>query len=310
MFGYFLILLASVFFCIQNITVRILFAEQMMLGIGSTGGFLEPTLQNSFLLLLFRMTLTFPLMVVLAHFLYPRTWQDLRKLLTIAHRPALFYALAGGVLMFSYLALLYVAIGLIATGVALTLFFTSPVFTALFSWRFFGQRPSLLQWSVIGCVLLGSGLTVPSTQWSGDGSYWGVILGIGAGIAYSLYTVNAQKSFEHVHPVVYTWMSFAITLLITAVCLLVWPLKNTATLEWGPIYAWSLVSGFVTFVGHVLYNSGIRYIGATNAAMIGTTNPALTVVGAWAIIQEALSIRQLIGVSIVILSVALLSRLS
>ena len=38
--------------------------------------------------------------------------------------------------MFLYLALLYVAIGQIATGIALTLFFTFPVFTALFSWIF------------------------------------------------------------------------------------------------------------------------------------------------------------------------------
>ncbi|MEO1298147.1 MAG: DMT family transporter, partial [Cyanobacteria bacterium J06636_16] len=133
---------------------------------------------------------------------------------------------------------------------------------------------------------------------------------VAAGIAYALYTVNAQKSFAFIHPVTYTWMSFAVTLLIAALCLLAWPLQEATTLAWGPICVWSLVSGLVTFVGHVLYNSGIQYIGATNAAMVGTANPAFTVVVAWAAIQEMLGIVQLVGVGIVIASVAFLSRLS
>lgn len=308
--GYLLILFSSIFFCIQNVTVRLLFAEQALLGVGVTGGFLTPTLQNSFLLLLLRMLLAAPLMAVLATRIYPATWQDLAKLGDRAQRQALLHVLLGGGLMFAYLGLLYVAIGLIATGIAMTLFFTFPVFTALFSWRFFGHRPSAALWGVMGCVLLGGMLTVPRVQWSGGGSYWGIVFGIGAGIAYALYTVNAQKSFDYVHPVLYTWVSFAMTLVLSALCLLVWPTPMAANLDWGPIWFWSLISGFVTFVGHVLYNSGIRLIGATAAGMIGSANPAFTVLLAWIVIQETLSIVQVLGVVMVTLSVAALSRFS
>ncbi|NER81051.1 MAG: EamA family transporter [Leptolyngbya sp. SIO1D8] len=310
MLGYVLVLLASVFFCIQNVVVRILFAEQPLVGIGVTGGFLEPTLQNSFLLLLLRMLLAVPLMAMLATRLYPATWQDLRKLLSHEQRRALFHALAGGLLMFSYLALLYVSIGLIATGVALTLFFTFPVFTALFSWRFFGHRPSGTRWGIMGGVLLGSVLTVPQNQWIGDSNHWGIVLGVAAGIAYALYTVNAQKSFEYIQPVLYTWISFAITLLLSVLCLLIWPQTTSTDLAWGPIWLGSLISGFVTFAGHVLYNSGIKLIGATSSAMIGAANPAFTVVLAWLAIQETLSGMQVFGVAVVTLSVASLSRFS
>ena len=309
MLGYILVLLASVFFCIQNVVVRILFAEQTLVGIGTTGGFLTPTLQNSFLLLLLRMVLAVPLMAVLANRLYPKTWNDLRKLTVPSQRRALLHALAGGGLMFSYLALLYISIGLIAVGIALTLFFTFPVFTALCSWRFFGHRPSRVSWGVMGCVLLGSALTVPQEQWTGSNNYWGVMLGIAAGIAYALYTVNAQKSFDYLHPIPYTWISFAITMLLSALCLLIWPPLNSGNLAWGLIWLGSLISGFVTFAGHVLYNSGIRLIGATSSAMIGAANPAFTVVLAWIAIRETLSAMQLFGVSIVTLSVASLSRI-
>ena len=310
MLGYLLVLLSSAFFCVQNVVVRILFAEQMLIGVGITGGFLAPTLQNSFLLLLLRMVLAVPLMALMATRIHPQTWQDLRKLATVSQRRALFHALVGGGLMFSYLALLYIAIGLIATGIALTLFFTFPVFTALFSWRFFGHRPTTARWGVMSCVLLGSALTVPHDQWIGGGNYWGVVFGVAAGVAYALYTVNAQKSFDYLHPVPYTWVSFAITLLLSALCLLVWPPMSELNLAWGPIWIWSLVSGFVTFVGHVLYNSGIRLVGATASAMIGAANPAFTVVLAWFAIQETLGVVQVLGVSLVTLSVVSLSRLS
>jgi drug/metabolite transporter (DMT)-like permease len=55
-------------------------------------------------------------------------------------------------------------------------------------------------------------------------------------------------------------------------------------------------------------NFGIRLIGATSASMIGASNPALTVILAWLTIQETLKGLQLVGVVIVTLSVALLSR--
>lgn len=308
MLGFVLVLLSSIFFCIQNVVVRILFAEQMLLGVGPTGGFLMPTLHNSFLLLLLRMVLAVPLMGLLASRLHPSIWQDIQRLSQPAQRRPLFHALAGGGLMFAYLALLYVSIGLIATAIALTLFFTFPIFTALLSWRFLGQRPSLMRWGIIGCILLGSVLTIPAEQWQGDGDLAGVILGIASGIAYATYTVNAQKSFDYLHPLTYTWLSFAITLLLSMVCLLVWPLRDTAGLAWTPIWIGSLVSGIVTFAGHVLYNSGIKHIGATTAAMIGSANPALTVVLAWIAIRETLNGIQLFGVGIVTASVAALGR--
>lgn len=210
--------------------------------------------------------------------------------------------------MFAYLALLYVSIGLIATAIALTLFFTFPLFTALLSWRFFGQKPSAIRWGIMACILVGSALTIPAEQWSGGGSLWGVFLGVASGVAYALYTVNAQKSFDYLHPLTYTWVSFALTLLFSIIFLLVWPGENPPGLQWGPIWIGSLISGIVTFAGHVLYNSGIKYIGATSAAMIGSANPALTVVLAWVTIRETLNAIQLFGVGIVTVSVSSLSR--
>ncbi|MEW6492581.1 MAG: EamA family transporter [Cyanobacteriota bacterium] len=308
MLGFLIVLLASVFFCFQNVIVRVLFNEHTILGLFHTGGFVTPTLQNSFLLMFMRMLLVVPLMAFLAPKLYPPTWKDIRQLRNLEQRPLLLQAVGCGLLMFLYLALLYVSIGVIPTGIAMTLFFTYPVFTALFSWRLFGSRPTLFRWSVMGLVLLGSSLTMPHSHTMTDGhSLIGVIMGIASGIAYALYTVIAQKSFETLHPVPFTWISFATTLVLSAASLLIGNVHD-AQVAWVPLWIGGLLSAIVTFAGHLMNNFGIRLIGATSASMIGASNPALTVILAWFMIQEKLNNLQLVGVVIVTLSVALLSQ--
>jgi len=306
--GFLIVLLASFFFCFQNVIVRVLFNEQTLLGVFHTGGFVAPTLPNSFLLLFMRMVLVVPLMAVLAGRLYPSTWKDIGQLREPEQRPRLLRAIAGGMLMFLYLALLYVSMGLIPVGIAITLFFSYPVFTALFSWRWFGDRPTLFRWSVMGLVLLGSALTLPHVDPSASHtSVIGIITGVASGVAYALYTVVAQKSFETLHPVPFTWLSFLTALVLSGVSLLFWH-EHGASLPWLPLWIGGLLSAIVTFAGHLLNNFGIRLIGATSASMIGASNPALTVVLAWLTIQETLNGLQIAGVVMVTLSVALLGR--
>jgi drug/metabolite transporter (DMT)-like permease len=160
----------------------------------------------------------------------------------------------------------------------------------------------------MGLVLLGSFLTMPhSSTATTSNSLIGIITGITSGIAYALYTVIAQKSFETLHPVPFTWISFATTLLLSTGSLLIWNLHD-AQLAWLPLWIGGLLSAIVTFAGHLMNNFGIRLIGATSASMIGASNPALTVILAWLTIQETLQGLQLLGVVLVTLSVALLSR--
>ncbi len=255
-----------------------------------------------------RMLLVVPLMAFLAPKLYPPTWKDIKQLRNLEQRPLLLQSVGCGFLMFLYLALIYISIGIIPTGIAMTLFFTYPVFTALFSWRLFGNQPTVFRWSVMGLVLLGSFLTMPQADRMTDShSLIGAIAGITSGITYALYTVVAQKSFERLHPVPFTWISFATTLVLSAASLLIWNVHDVQ-LAWVALWIGSLLSAIATFAGHLLNNFGIRLIGATSASMIGATNPALTVILAWLTIQETLKGLQLVGVVIVTLSVAMLSR--
>jgi drug/metabolite transporter (DMT)-like permease len=305
--GFSLVLLSAFLFCFQNVIVRILFSEQIVFGLLPTGGFVTPTLQHSFLLMFMRMLIGVPLMAILAPRLYPPIWQDIAQLRQPEQRPVLAGAAVCGSLMFLYLMLLYVSIGMIPTGIALTLFFTYPAFTTLLAWRWFNSRPTLFRWGIMAMILLGSFLTMPQTGLVDGGNYWlGALFGITSGIAYAFYTVIAQKSFEQLHPMPFTWISFATTLLLSAMSLVVWQLQDSQ-IPWTPLWIGGFLSALVTFSGHLINNFGIRLVGASTASMVGATNPALTVVLAWLTIQETLNGLQILGVATVTLSVALLS---
>lgn len=305
MLGYVLILLATICFGAQNLITRVLFVPSDLLSLVEVGGFVTPTLPNSFLLMFMRTVLGVPLMAVLLPPVYPPMWTDLRRLGTADYRRELYLALAGGILMFSYLALLYVSVGRIAAGIALTLFFTFPVYTALLDWYWFGHRPSTSRWAILVLILVGSGLTVPMTG-AAIASWLGIFFGLASGVVYAFYTVAAQKAFETFHPVPFTTVSFAVTLVLSAGSLLLWP-GDLAGLLWPALWMGGLLSAIATLTGHVLNNLGIRVVGATAASMLGAANPALTAVLAWGILQEQLSLVQGLGVLLVTLSVGLLS---
>ncbi|MBN3957967.1 DMT family transporter [Nostoc sp. NMS8] len=308
MLGILTVLLSSFVLTFHNVTVRVLFSEHLVLGLFLLGGYVKPDLQNSFLLMFMRMLLVVPLMASLSFKLYPSAWTELQDLLTRKRRDVLIQALGCGVLMFVYIASLYIAIGLIPTGIALTLFFTYPVFTALLSWRFFGDRPTLFRWLVMAIILVGSALTIPqsSATYSSHTIAIGIFASFGAGIVYAFYCIIAQKCLEKFHPIPFTWISFACTLLLSGISLLFWPAKS-AQLDWTPLWIGSIFSGLVSFLGHTLNNVGIRMVGASTASIIGSSSPALTALVAWISINETLNVIQSTGIGVVTLGIALLS---
>ncbi|MCC5639351.1 DMT family transporter [Nostoc sp. CHAB 5844] len=308
MLGILTVLLSSFVLAFHNVTVRVLFSEHLVLGLFLVGGYVKPDLQNSFLLMFMRMLLVVPLMASLAFKLYPSALKELQDLFKHNRTDVLSQAFGCGVLMFVSVALLYIAIGLIPTGIAVTLFFSYPVFTALLAWKFFGDRPTLFRWLVMGIILVGSVLTIPpsSTIYSSSVITLGIIASVGAGIVYAFYCVIAQKCLEKFHPVPFTWISFTSTLVLSGVNLLLWPIPSTQ-LDWTPMWIGSIFSGVVSFAGHTLNNLGIRMISATKASIIGASSPALTALVAWATISETLTVIQSLGIGIVTLGIALLS---
>lgn len=141
MLGILTVILSAFILTLHNLTVRVLFSEHLILGLFLVGGYVKPDLPNSFLLIFMRMLVVVPAFAFIIFKLYPSVWNELKELFRREKRDVFVQAIGCGVLMFIYIAILYLAIGLIPTGIAITLFFTYPIFTSLLYWKFFWPSP-------------------------------------------------------------------------------------------------------------------------------------------------------------------------
>jgi drug/metabolite transporter (DMT)-like permease len=306
--GFWIVVLGSFCLALQNVVVRVIFAESSLLGQITWGGLLPPTLGHSLLVLQLRSLLILPAMVLLSYRLYPTTTQSLKHLWQPSQRSTLGLALFGSSALYAALALLFIALASIPAGVATVLFFIHPVITGVLAWGVLGQRPSRLRLLVTLGVLLGCGLVVPSFAGGGGGAVGlGVAAALGASVAYATQSVVAQVCFRHIHPVPYTLINFAVMALLSTLSLGFVHLEVPPG-QWMPLGLLSLVSAGLTLLGQLLYNIGIHLVRAASMAIVAVSNPVFTVALGWLVLQESLQLRQLAGIVLVVVSIVTLSQ--
>ena len=136
--GFLLIFLYSLALSLYNVVMSMISNPSKIFGLGSIGGIISNSVGNSLLILFLRMCIVVPLMGIIANFLYPKTWKDIRKL-TIAQDAQLWLkAIGSGFFLFLSQVLIYIAFGSSLTpGVVITIFFIFPIVTVLLSWPIF-----------------------------------------------------------------------------------------------------------------------------------------------------------------------------
>ena len=227
--GLVLVLVSTAALSIHNVVVRIIGRESVILGwLGGgikLGGFIHLSLGNSLLILWLRMLVVLPLMVPVAMFLYPPVWRDLKKFLTARDRRPLFNVVGSGMFLFLSQVLIYIAIGQIGAGPAVTILFMYPIVTVPLAWFLFGDRPTPLRWIVMFTILLGviftalPGITATGSNLLGGGA----LIAIGAGIAFAFYLICMQLGFKKLHPIPVTLIQFSTIFVLSSVILTFFP---------------------------------------------------------------------------------------
>jgi drug/metabolite transporter (DMT)-like permease len=71
-----------------------------------------------------------------------------------------------------------------------------------------------------------------------------------------------------------------------------------------PVYIWSALMAVLSTALPIYWLSlGIQRLGAAQAAAVGTLGPVLTVIAAWALLGESLSLMQVAGLALVMLGI-------
>jgi drug/metabolite transporter (DMT)-like permease len=199
---------------------------------------------------------------------------------------------------FSYLsAIKYASAGLVAL-----LLYLYPMFVFILSVIVLRERLTWIKIAALILALIGTALTVDPA----GGQLQGILLAICAALIYSVYIIVGTNVMKHVSAVQSSVVIFAsagavygILMAINGVHL---PSTNTG---------WINITGIVlvaTVIPVTTFLAGLERIGPTNAAMLSTLEPVVTVLLAAWIFDERLKAIVMLGGGLILVAVILLTR--
>jgi drug/metabolite transporter (DMT)-like permease len=252
------------------------------------------------------------LMPFLATLFYPSVWSDLKRFINGNDTVLKWKVLGSAFFLFLSQVLIYIAIGNVTPGIAITIFFIYPIVTVLGAWTLFGDRPSYLRLLAMGGIVLGLVIAGSPALGKGMGSFGNPALGIaaalGSGITFAGYVLLTQMAAGKLHPVPFSLVNFAAIFVFTALSLWVpLPAQLAPQIDanvWTGLIIGGVILGVLTLFSYLLNNFAIRFAGAALASVIGTLGPALTGLFGLFLIGENLQSIQWFGMAVVTLSVA------
>jgi drug/metabolite transporter (DMT)-like permease len=211
-------------------------------------------------------------------------------------------------------SLYFFAIEKLPVGVALLFEFTAPIMVALW-FRFVLKEP--VRDRVFAALLLALiGLAMVAQVWQGFSlDAIGVAAALAAAMALALYYLLGERLVEDRDPVSLTMWGFAVAAAFWAVVAPWWTFPwdtlgfSTPFGENGPVVgAWGLVAYMVvlgTVVPFALVLQSLRHLRATQASVVGMTEPVIAAGIAFVFLGEALTPLQMVGGAVVLLGVLL-----
>lgn len=208
--------------------------------------------------------------------------------------------------VFDFLGLQYISAGL-----ERLILFTYPTLTLLFSMALMRRMASGRELGALTLCYLGIGAAFwhdlefaadPATVWLGSG------LVFASALCYAIYLTGSAQlvgrlgtaRFSALATLVSTAAVFGHFLALQPVGKLVQPL---------PVYGYALAMGvFSTALPVFAQSAALRRLGSARVALISMLGPLATIFFAGWLLDEALSMYQLIGAALVIVGVALVSR--
>jgi drug/metabolite transporter (DMT)-like permease len=199
---------------------------------------------------------------------------------------------------FSYLtAIQYASAGLVAL-----LLYLYPMFVFVLSVIVLRERVTWIKVAALLLALTGTALTVGPA----GGQLQGVLLAICAALIYSVYIIVGTNVMKHVSPVQSSTVIFASAGVVYG-----------AFMAGNGAYLPATGSGWLAIVGIVLiatvipvvaFLAGLERIGPTNAAMLSTLEPVVTVLLAAWFFAERMNPVVMLGGGLILVAVILLTR--
>ncbi|PKL17401.1 MAG: EamA family transporter [Spirochaetae bacterium HGW-Spirochaetae-5] len=214
------------------------------------------------------------------------------------------YFLATGILSMVFFNWCYfTAINEISLSIAVVLLYTAPAFVIVISRFVFKEK--ITPYKVLALILTAVGSCLTAGLLPGMNiklSIYGIIVGIGSGFGYSLYSIFAKLAARKYSPLTIT----AYTFFIAALFLLIFSSptdKLSLLLRWD-IFLYCIGLGLIpTSLAYILYTAGLKNVETGKAAIIANIEPAVAILIGTALFGEILTPLQVAGAALIFVSV-------
>ncbi len=199
---------------------------------------------------------------------------------------------------FSFLtATQYASAGLVAL-----LLYLYPAFVAVLSAVFLNEKFTPLKIVALLLATLGAALTADPQ----GGQWTGILLAIAAAAIYSVYIIVGTGVMQQVSALQSSTVIFASAgLVYTSLAITAGPHLPQSGAGWAAVIAIVFIA---TIIPVATFLAGLRRIGPTNASMLSTVEPVVTVLLAALLFGEVLNAAALIGGVAILIAVLMLAR--
>lgn len=211
------------------------------------------------------------------------------------------------IVFFSYCYFKNVTVSSVA--VSSILMYTSPVWVTILARIVFKEKIGRSKVVALVMALMGCALVSGITGGVGNVSVEGLLLGLGSGIGYGLYSIFGRVALEKgYHPMTVSAYTF------TFACVGVLPFvemgevlekMNGESKLWG--WAFCMVF-FSTCMSFTFYTVGLKYMEAGRAAVLATLEPIVTTLVGVLMYKEHPTLPMLVGILLVLAASILISR--
>ncbi|SNU08169.1 EamA domain-containing membrane protein RarD [Lachnospiraceae bacterium] len=219
----------------------------------------------------------------------------------------LFLGLGFGSILF-FTVCYFKAITMMSLSTAAILLYTSPVWIMIMSVLFFHEKLSrnkliALALAFAGCVLV-SGI-------SGDGmTITGLLVGLGSGIGYGLYSILGTIALRKYSP--YTVTTYTFIFAAAGSWVICRPIdmfsKFSASADLGFLILFCCLTALITAVIPFLaYTLGLRSVEASKAGIIATIEPMVATVIGIIVFSEPLTVMSGLGILLILSAVVILN---
>ena len=219
----------------------------------------------------------------------------------------LFLGLGFGSILF-FTVCYFTAITMMPLSTAAILLYTSPIWIMLMSVLFFrekltGRKLLALVLAFAGCVLVsgisGEGMTLP-----------GLLVGLGSGIGYGLYSILGTVALRRYSP--YTVTTYTFVFAALGSWLICRPAEMLAKFAAAPnlpgLVFFCVLTALVTAVIPFLaYTLGLQTVEASRAGILATVEPLVATLIGVAVFSEPLTLLSGLGILLILAAVVLLN---